>query len=89
MPRLRTVSPSQPGITRLRHGRGFRYVDKGEKVTDAVVLQRIREPGHPARVARRVDLPLGHRPHPGRRHRRQGPAAVPVPPAVAHPARRA
>jgi DNA topoisomerase-1 len=33
-----------PGIARLRHGRGFRYLDEdGEKVSDEVVLQRIAE----------------------------------------------
>lgn len=29
MPRLRTVSPSDPGWTRRRHGRGFVYLDSG------------------------------------------------------------
>lgn len=44
MTRLRTVAPSQPGIHRQRRGRGFTYIDpKGQKVTDPLVLQRIKE----------------------------------------------
>jgi DNA topoisomerase I len=43
-PRLRRSDPAVPGIKRLRHGRGFRYLDEeSEKVTDAAVLQRIDE----------------------------------------------
>ncbi len=43
-PRLRRSDPAVPGIKRLRHGRGFRYVgEDGEKVTDAAVLERIAE----------------------------------------------
>jgi DNA topoisomerase-1 len=43
-PRLRRSDPTVPGIRRLRHGRGFRYVDEcGEPVTDEVVLERIAE----------------------------------------------
>ncbi len=40
--RLRTVSPSQPGLTRRRHGRAFLYFDHGERVTDAAVVTRIK-----------------------------------------------
>ena len=44
MTRLRTVSPSAPGLRRKRRGRGFTYVDrKGATVTDPVVLQRIKD----------------------------------------------
>jgi DNA topoisomerase IB len=42
MPRLRTVSPSDPGITRVRRGRGFVYLDRDERVTDELVIERIR-----------------------------------------------
>ena len=36
MPRLRTVSPNQPGWTRRRHGRGFNYADEsGARLGDA------------------------------------------------------
>ncbi|MDQ3677360.1 MAG: DNA topoisomerase IB [Actinomycetota bacterium] len=43
-PRLRRSDPAVPGIKRLRHGRGFRYLDEeGEKITDEAVLQRIAE----------------------------------------------
>lgn len=43
-PRLRRSDPTVPGITRLRHGRGFRYLDEeGEKVTDEALLMRIGE----------------------------------------------
>lgn len=41
---LRYVSASEPGIHRLRSGKGFRYVDAvGSKVTDASTLDRIRK----------------------------------------------
>src|SRR3954464_11426055 len=43
MVRLRTVSPSQPGITRRRQGRGFVYLDGGQRVSDPVVVARIKE----------------------------------------------
>jgi DNA topoisomerase I len=43
MPRLRTVSPSQPGITRRRQGRGFVYLDNGVRVDDPVTIARIRQ----------------------------------------------
>ena len=40
---LRYVSDTGPGITRVRQGTGFRYVDpKGETVTDEKTLERIR-----------------------------------------------
>ena len=42
MPRLRTVSPSGPGIVRRRQGRGFSYLQDGERVVDPLVLDRIR-----------------------------------------------
>jgi DNA topoisomerase IB len=42
--RLRRVDCSGPGIRRLRHGRGFRYVDEdGGKVDDSETLARIHE----------------------------------------------
>jgi DNA topoisomerase I len=41
--RLRRVSSDVPGIVRLRHGRGFRYVDpSGKPVREAETLHRIR-----------------------------------------------
>ena len=43
MPRLRTVSPSQPGLTRRRSGRGFVYLRGDERVTDPAVVARIRD----------------------------------------------
>jgi len=43
-PRLRRSDPAAPGIRRLRHGRGFRYVDEnGHKLTDEAVLLRTAE----------------------------------------------
>ena len=40
---LRHVRDGQPGIVRLRSGKGFRYVDcDGAPVRDAATLQRIR-----------------------------------------------
>ena len=42
MPRLRRVDCTEPGIRRIRHGRGFRYAEEdGSKVTDPEVLERI------------------------------------------------
>src|SRR3954453_11478174 len=46
MARLRRADCSGPGITRRRAGRGFAYYDEdGERVTEAEVLERIRELG--------------------------------------------
>ncbi|HEX9377608.1 MAG TPA: DNA topoisomerase IB [Actinomycetota bacterium] len=43
MPRLRRSDPSLAGFTRRRSGRGFVYLDdRGERITDPEVLQRIR-----------------------------------------------
>lgn len=40
---LRYVSDTQPGIARVRHGTGFRYLDRnGQPVTDEATLERIR-----------------------------------------------
>ena len=42
MPRLRRVDCAEPGISRVRRGRGFVYVDAcGERVTDDATLDRI------------------------------------------------
>src|SRR5512132_3629682 len=42
--RLRRSDCGSPGIRRRRRGKGFEYLDPdGERVTDAEVLQRIRE----------------------------------------------
>jgi len=44
MPRLRRVDCAQPGIRRLRRGRGFAYVDAdGNRVEDPESLQRIAD----------------------------------------------
>lgn len=43
MPRLKTVSPSQPGLIRRRQGRGFCYLDGEERVSDPRVLTRIKD----------------------------------------------
>src|SRR3954452_23924688 len=44
MPRLRRVDCAQPGIRRVKRGRGFVYVDAcGERVTDPATLQRIAD----------------------------------------------
>jgi DNA topoisomerase-1 len=48
MARLRRADCSGPGITRRRAGSGFAYYDQdGERVTEAEVLERIRELGLP------------------------------------------
>lgn len=41
--RLRRSDPQRPGLRRIRHGRGFRYVDADGAVVDAETLARIRE----------------------------------------------
>jgi DNA topoisomerase IB len=44
MPRLRRVDCAQPGLRRVKRGRGFVYVDAdGNRVTDAPTLQRIAD----------------------------------------------
>jgi DNA topoisomerase IB len=44
VPRLRRVDCSGPGIARRRRGRGFEYLDdRGERVDEPEVLERIRE----------------------------------------------
>src|SRR3954451_13147109 len=44
MPRLRRVDCAQPGLRRIKRGRGFVYVDAcGNRVTDAQTLQRIAD----------------------------------------------
>jgi len=44
MPRLKRVDCADPGIRRVRRGRGFSYVDaSGARVVDPVTLQRISE----------------------------------------------
>ncbi|MEG8280306.1 DNA topoisomerase IB [Streptomyces sp. AHA2] len=41
--RLRTTSCDEPGFRRVRHGRGFRYLDaEGQPLTDAEQLARIK-----------------------------------------------
>jgi DNA topoisomerase I len=48
MPRLRRADCSEPGIARVRKGRGFSFVDAdGERVEDPEVLARIRDLGIP------------------------------------------
>jgi DNA topoisomerase-1 len=43
MARLRRADCSGPGIERRRRGRGFEYLEDGERVEDREVLDRIRE----------------------------------------------
>jgi DNA topoisomerase-1 len=44
MPRLKRIDCAEPGIRRVRRGRGFSYVDAaGARVDDPVVLQRISD----------------------------------------------
>ena len=42
MTRLRRSRPSDPGLTRVRHGRGFRYLDAAGQPVDAETRQRIK-----------------------------------------------
>jgi DNA topoisomerase IB len=63
MPRLRRADCSEPGIRRVRSGRGFRYVDEsGDPVRDEQALERIRALAIPP-AWREVWIcldPLGH-----------------------------
>ena len=77
-----------PGWSRRRAGKGFVYLDETGARLPPDDVERVEGPGHPACLARRLDLPLAERAPPGRRHRRRRPAAVPLPPRLAHPARR-
>jgi DNA topoisomerase-1 len=43
MSRLRRSQPLDPGFSRVRHGRGFRYVDAAGQPVDAEDKQRIKE----------------------------------------------
>ena len=43
MARLRRVDCSGPGIERRGRGRGFEYLENGERIDDAEVLERIRK----------------------------------------------
>ena len=80
MPRLRRSDPHRPGYTRRRRRPGLdlprhrRAADRrpGDGRPDP-------GPGDPAGLAGRVDLPVPERAHPGRRHRRGRPPAVPLP----------
>ena len=42
MPRLRTVSPQDPGWKRLRHGRGHRYLDVDGSPLDKEKVERVK-----------------------------------------------
>ena len=41
--RLRRADPNRPGIRRVRHGRGFRYLDVAGSPVDAEVVARIKD----------------------------------------------
>ncbi len=41
--RLRRADPNRPGIRRVRHGRGFRYLDVAGAPVDAEVVARIKD----------------------------------------------
>ena len=91
-PPSRRASPTSP--RRGRHppaagGHGL-AIHRARRADDPRSRRHVPHPrpGHPARVARRVDLPQRPRPHPGHRPRREGPQAVPVPRALPPGARR-
>ena len=63
MARLRRVNCSGPGIRRRGRGRGFEYLDdQGRRITDADVLERIRELAIPPawREVWICPYPMGH-----------------------------
>jgi DNA topoisomerase IB len=44
MARLKTADCGSPGLTRRRRGKGFEYLDEeGRRITDSVVLDRVRD----------------------------------------------
>ena len=60
--KLRYVSPDQPGLTRLRKGKGFTYRDaSGVTVVDVKIRDRIRKHRHPAGVEQGVDRDVAGR----------------------------
>ena len=86
---LRYVSDAEPGIRRLRVGRGFRYVGPERRVDPRARGAATHSwAGYSARLDRRLDLSIGARPHTGDGPRRQGPQAVPLPRDVADGPRR-
>ena len=87
--RLRRSDCSGPGITRRRRGRGFEYLDEeGARIDEPEVLARIRELGIPPawKDVWICPYPFGHLQATGTDAGR--PQAVPLPPALARPARR-
>ena len=88
MPRLRRTFPDQPGWTRRRAGTGFIYLDERGNRLAATSRAAGQGPRDPAGVAGRLDLPVAQRPPAGGRYGRRRPPAVPLPPRLAHPARR-
>ena len=87
MPSLRHSSDREPGYTRRRQGRGWRYLDDaGRTVTDPRLKARFAALAIPPAWTRRVDLPVVAGPPPGDRHRRRRPDAVPLPPGLARAA---
>ena len=83
VPRLRRVSPRDPGWTRRRAGKGFVYLDESGSRLPRRRDPALQAPGHPAGVGAGVDLPGTQRTSAGSRHRRRRSAAVPLPRAVA------
>ena len=83
--RLRRSDCSEPGLRRVRRGRGFAYLDDRGRAPDPdpEVLERLRGLAIPPAWQRRLDLPRPVRAPTGHRDRRRRPQAVPLPPALA------
>ena len=83
MPRLRTVSPKDPGWTRRRAGKGFIYLDHVGTRLPVENIERCKLLVIPPAWEEVWICPAPERPPPGGRHRRRRPAAVPLPRGVA------
>ena len=83
VPRLRTVSPKDPGWTRRRAGKGFVYLDQPGARLAAEDAERCKLLVIPPAWEQVWICPRAERPHAGGRHRRRRAAAVHLPRAVA------
>ena len=91
MARLRRADCSGPGFRRVRRGRGLHLPRRGRRADRRARGRRAasRELGIPPAWKDVWICPWADGPHPGHGRRRGRPQAVPLPPGMAHPARRA
>ena len=80
---LRYATDEVPGFSRRRRGKGFSYLDRdGNVIRDPEVVDADPLDRDPARLDRRLDLPLAERPPAGDRPRRTRAQAASLPPGV-------